>query len=209
MHARKFQTANFKIQCMMHQISNSPFPISISKNLTFASLIEHIYMNKIKINDRSELNVAVEAGEAHINESVIDWDLKELPDGTFSILADGKSYNAIVENVDREAKQLKVKINGNTYDLAIKEPIDQLLQKMGLNISTVKKADAIKAPMPGLVLKILVTEGQAIKKGEPVLILEAMKMENVFKAPADAVVKAIKVEERKAVEKGEVLIELG
>jgi biotin carboxyl carrier protein len=166
-------------------------------------------MNKIKINDRSELNVAVENDIAHIDDNTIGWDMKELPDGTFSILADGKSYNAIIEHIDREAKQLKLKINGNVYELAIKEPIDQLLQKMGLNISTVKKADSIKAPMPGLVLKILVTEGQSIKKGEPVLILEAMKMENVFKAPADAVVKAIKVEEKKAVEKGEVLIELG
>jgi biotin carboxyl carrier protein len=60
--------------------------------------------------------------------------------------------------------------------------------------------------MPGLILKILVTPGQAIKKGDPVLILEAMKMENVFKATVDAVVKEIKVAERTAVEKGEVLV---
>ncbi|RYZ50645.1 MAG: acetyl-CoA carboxylase biotin carboxyl carrier protein subunit [Sphingobacteriales bacterium] len=165
-------------------------------------------MNKIKINDRRELDVAVQAGAATINEKSVNWDLQELPNGTFSILADGKHYQAVVETVDRAAKVMKLKINGNTYDLAVKEPIDQLLQKMGLNISSVKKIDAIKAPMPGLVLKVLVTEGQEIKKGEPVLILEAMKMENVFKAPADATVKAIKVTERKAVEKGEVLIEL-
>lgn len=79
---------------------------------------------------------------------------------------------------------------------------------MGLDVSKMQKVEPIKAPMPGLILKVLVTEGQAIKKGEPVLILEAMKMENVFKAPGDAVVKAIKIEERQAVEKGEVLIEL-
>jgi len=166
-------------------------------------------MNKIKINDRSEWNVSVEDNIAQLNESAVSWDMKALPDGTFSILANGKSYNAIIESVDRDAKQMKLKVNGNIYELSIKEPIDQLLQSMGLNISSAKKADTIKAPMPGLVLKILVEEGQSIKKGEPVLILEAMKMENVFKAPADAVVKAIKVEERKAVEKGEVLIELG
>jgi biotin carboxyl carrier protein len=165
-------------------------------------------MNKIKINDRTELDVAVQGEIATVNGKAVSWDMKALPNGTFNILADGKSYNAIVENVDRGAKLLQLRINGSRYDLAIKEPIDQLLQKMGFNISSVKKVDAIKAPMPGLVLKILVTEGQEIKKGEPVLILEAMKMENVFKAPADAVVKAIKVVERKAVEKGEVLIEL-
>lgn len=165
-------------------------------------------MNIIKINDTKDLNVLVEDGAVQINDTNVAWDLQPLPDGTFSILANGKSYNAIVEQIDRDAKEMQLKINGNAYKVGIKEPIDQLLQKMGLNINSVKKADAIKAPMPGLVLKILVSEGQSIKKGEPVLILEAMKMENVFKAPADAVVKAIKVEERKAVEKGEVLIEL-
>lgn len=165
-------------------------------------------MNKIKINNHTELDVAALGQEVTINEKSMDWDMKALPNGTFHILADGKSYNAVVENVDRAAKQLKVKINGNNYELAIKEPIDQLLQKMGLNIASTKKVEAIKAPMPGLVLKVLVTEGQQIKKGDPVLILEAMKMENVFKAPADATVKAIKTVERKAVEKGEVLIEL-
>jgi biotin carboxyl carrier protein len=166
-------------------------------------------MNKIRINNHTELDVTAQDQQMVINEKNIGWDMKELPNGTFHILADGKSYNAVIESVDRAAKQLALKINGNRYELTVKEPIDQLLQKMGLNMASAKKVEAIKAPMPGLVLKILVTEGQQIKKGDPVLILEAMKMENVFKAPADATVKAIKTTERKAVEKGEVLIELG
>ena len=165
-------------------------------------------MNKIKINDSLEMNVMAQPGEVTLNDKTMEWDMQQLPDGTFSILANGKSYNATIEQIDRATKQMRLKVNGNDYSLAVKEPIDQLLQKMGLNIGQSKKADAIKAPMPGLVLKILVTEGQELKKGDPVLILEAMKMENVFKAPADAVVKAIRVTERKAVEKGEVLIEL-
>ncbi len=165
-------------------------------------------MNKIRINNHTELEVAAQGQEMVINEKNIGWDMKELPNGTFHILADGKSYNAVIESVDRAAKQLALKINGNRYELTVKEPIDQLLQKMGLNMASAKKVESIKAPMPGLVLKILVTEGQEIKKGDPVLILEAMKMENVFKAPADATVKSIKTSERKAVEKGEVLIEL-
>ncbi|WP_118975509.1 acetyl-CoA carboxylase biotin carboxyl carrier protein subunit [Taibaiella koreensis] len=165
-------------------------------------------MNKIKINDRAELEVAASDDVVTVNETQIGWDMKQLPNGTFSILANGKSYLAVVDHVDRAAKQLKIKVNGNNYEMAIREPIDQLLQKMGLNIGNARKVEAIKAPMPGLVLKVMVTEGQQLKKGDPVLILEAMKMENVFKAPADATVKAIKVTERKAVEKGEVLIEL-
>ncbi len=171
-------------------------------------LFYSVLMNKIKVNNNAELAVAPQAGTVVIDEKSISWDMQELPNGTFNILADGKSYNAIIEGVDRAAKQIKIKVNGNSYDLSVKEPIDQLLQQMGLNVSSRKKAESIKAPMPGLVLKILVEEGQEIKKGDPVLILEAMKMENVFKAPGDATVKAIKVAERKAVEKGEVLIEL-
>lgn len=165
-------------------------------------------MNKIKINDNIELAVATTGNEVVINDKAIGWDMQELANGTFSILADGRSYNAVVEHIDRAAKQLRLRINGNVYDIAIQEPIDQLLQKMGLNFTKSNKVESIKAPMPGLVLKILVTEGQQIAKGDPVLILEAMKMENVFKAPAAATVKAIKATEGKAVEKGEVLIEL-
>lgn len=165
-------------------------------------------MNKVTINQHTTVDIAVAAQEILINDITSSWDLQKLPNGTYSILSNGKSYNAIIENIDRASKELSIRINNTSYTLAIKEPIDQLLQKMGLNLSQTKKAEAIKAPMPGLVLKILVTEGQQLKKGDPVLILEAMKMENVFKAPADAIVKAIKTEERKAVEKGEVLIEL-
>lgn len=165
-------------------------------------------MNKININNHTELNIAADSDAVLVNDKTLGWDMKELPNGTFSILANGKSYHAVIEHIDRDTKQLQLRVNGNKYELAVKEPIDQLLQKMGLNISSARKVDAIKAPMPGLVLKILVEEGQQIKKGDPVLILEAMKMENVFKAPGDATVKSIKVAERKAVEKGEVLIEL-
>lgn len=165
-------------------------------------------MYKIKVNDTATLDVAIEDNILAINNETPKWSLKALPGGSFSILANGKSYEAMVENIDRAAKKMELRINGNIYEIAIQEPIDQLLAKMGLDISKTHKVEPIKAPMPGLVLKILVEPGQQLKKGDPVLILEAMKMENVFKAPGDATVKAIRTEERKAVEKGEVLIEL-
>jgi biotin carboxyl carrier protein len=60
--------------------------------------------------------------------------------------------------------------------------------------------------MPGMVLRVLVTPGQALAQGDPVLVLEAMKMENVFKAPGEVTVKEVRVRENSAVEKGQVLI---
>jgi biotin carboxyl carrier protein len=79
---------------------------------------------------------------------------------------------------------------------------------LGFSSKSTKKANEIKAPMPGMVLSVLVQEGQLVKAGESVLILEAMKMENVIKAPADCTVKQIKVKQGNAVEKNQVLIEL-
>ena len=61
--------------------------------------------------------------------------------------------------------------------------------------------------MPGLILKIMAEPGQSIKKGEPILILEAMKMENVIKSPVDGVIKKVLVKEKDSVPKNQVLIE--
>lgn len=142
------------------------------------------------------------------NDREVNWSAVQLPSGDYSVIMDGYSYQAQVLKVDRESKTVVLQINQQLFEVALEEPIDQLLASMGIKDAMARKVNDIKAPMPGLVLKVLVTPGQAIKKGDPVLILEAMKMENVFKATSDATVKEIKVAERTAVEKGEVLIVL-
>jgi len=90
----------------------------------------------------------------------------------------------------------------------LKDKYDELLQQLGMDKMFAQKVNDLKAPMPGLVLDILVSEGQAIQKGDSLLILEAMKMENNLKATNDAVVKKIKVLKGDKVEKNTVLIEL-
>ncbi|MEN0046360.1 MAG: biotin/lipoyl-containing protein [Bacteroidota bacterium] len=123
----------------------------------------------------------------------------------YHVLHESKSYHAQIEPQD--AKQFEVILNGNKYQVALSDEYDQLIDKMGLTIANSDKVTDIKAPMPGLVLSVEVEEGQAVNKGEALLILEAMKMENVIKSPGEGVVKSITVEKGKAVEKGTVLIE--
>jgi pyruvate carboxylase subunit B len=65
----------------------------------------------------------------------------------------------------------------------------------------------LKAPMPGLVVRVTVAEGQRVGPGTGLVVLQAMKMENELRAPAEAVVRAVRVRPGQAVEKGEVLIE--
>ncbi|MCD6011389.1 MAG: biotin/lipoyl attachment protein [Flavipsychrobacter sp.] len=165
-------------------------------------------MLQLTVNDKNTFSIEQEEGRWTIDGSSTDWDARSQPNGLVSVLFNGKSYTAIVEKVDRAAKEVWIRVNGQVYKTAIKEPIDQLLANMGLDMKALKKAEPVKAPMPGLVLKVLVAPGQQINKGDGLVILEAMKMENILKATAPATVKAIKVTERMAVEKGAVLIEL-
>ncbi|HEY4196679.1 MAG TPA: acetyl-CoA carboxylase biotin carboxyl carrier protein subunit, partial [Mucilaginibacter sp.] len=76
----------------------------------------------------------------------------------------------------------------------------------GLSTLNAAKVSEIKAPMPGLVLKLFVEEGSEVKKGENLFILEAMKMENIIKSPADVTVKTVKIKPGDKVEKGQVLL---
>lgn len=125
------------------------------------------------------------------------------------IIVNHRSFTAeLVEAIPAE-KQFRVRINGNVYTVKLKDKYDELLQQLGMDKLLSAKINDLKAPMPGLVLDVLVQEGQRITKGENLLVLEAMKMENNLKATSDAVVKKIKVVKGDRVEKNEVLIELG
>ena len=66
----------------------------------------------------------------------------------------------------------------------------------------------VKAPMPGKVLSVVVSEGDEVKKGDAIIILEAMKMENVLKAEGDYTIKKVLVNTQESVEKNQILIEL-
>jgi biotin carboxyl carrier protein len=166
-------------------------------------------MLQVGVNGKKTVEVSNEDAGYVLNGQAVDFDLQLQPNGLISVLKDGKSYTAILENLDRKSKEVTVSVDGQTYKMTLREPIDQLLSNMGMDLKARSKADSVKAPMPGMVLKVLVAPGQEVKKGDGLVILEAMKMENVLKAAEDGTVKAIKVGERTAVEKGAVLIEMG
>jgi biotin carboxyl carrier protein len=91
--------------------------------------------------------------------------------------------------------------------LNAKDQFDVLLDKLGLSDLNTVKVSEIKAPMPGLVLKVFVAEGAEVKKGDSLFVLEAMKMENIIKSPADVIVKTVKIKPGDKVEKGQILMQ--
>ncbi len=125
----------------------------------------------------------------------------------FHILKDSNPYKVEIVSADFLSKKYTIKVNNNTYEVAISNPLDLLIQSMGIERGRTKVVNAIKAPMPGLILEISVCVGQVVKENDPLLILEAMKMENSFLSPRDGIIKSIAVSIGNAVDKGQLLIE--
>jgi acetyl/propionyl-CoA carboxylase alpha subunit len=151
-----------------------------------------------------------------VNEEIFNFTTKEIDDfdvistspQSFHLLKDHLSVIATVEAIPGGSKAFQVKIDGSLFNVLIQDELDQMLDQMGFGKIVHKVVKEIKAPMPGLVLEIAVAEGQEVKQGDKMIILEAMKMENSLQAGADAKIKKINVTKGQPVIKGQVLIEL-
>jgi biotin carboxyl carrier protein len=163
-------------------------------------------MYNIKVNNKHDFEIDRKGDTLLVNDNTINADIKQLNHLLYHVINENGSYNAEVISFDREAKTAAIKVNNNIYTIAAKDQFDVLLDKMGLSNLMAAKVSEIKAPMPGLVLKVLVEEGTGVKKGENLFVLEAMKMENIIKAPADVTVKTIKIKPGDKVEKGQILM---
>jgi biotin carboxyl carrier protein len=153
--------------------------------------------------------VAVNNNQYAITPSAAEeLDILSSGENGFHILKNQKAYKVDVQAIDYATKTFTFKINGSIHTAKINDAYDRLIDQMGMKVGTTQKVGDIKAPMPGLVLEISVAVGQAVTKGDKVLILEAMKMENVIKAAGDGVVKAIHAPKGQPVEKGQLLIEM-
>jgi biotin carboxyl carrier protein len=163
-------------------------------------------MHKAIIGDR-EFKVETER-EKTINGKPFEADIIEIRQGKFHIIRNHKSWSAEIVEVNREEKKVTVKIKNSIYHVSVKDKFDELLHDLGLDAANSKQVADVKAPMPGLVLNVMVKPGQKIQKGDAIIVLEAMKMENILKASADGEVKKIHVKKGDKVEKNQVMVNL-
>jgi biotin carboxyl carrier protein len=165
--------------------------------------------------------VKLSAGSA---ESTV-VDVHDLPNGSLSVLLDGRPVDADVVAV---GEQLSVRVDGKVVDLTT-EGVSPRIGIIGRGYRTyveveserqraanaVKKAgggaaeNLVRAPMPGRIVKVLVSKGDAVTAGQPLLVMEAMKMENEIKAKANASIAEVHVVAGAAVEGGAKLVTLG
>jgi biotin carboxyl carrier protein len=155
---------------------------------------------QVRVNDSTSFEISPEAARS--------LDFVQGADGSYHVLQDGKSYPVSLLESDYEKRQYSFRIRGERFTVHIADHYERLIRDLGLNVGAGTKQNTVKAPMPGLVLSVVAEAGQAVQKGDTLLILEAMKMENVIKAASDGIVKSIAVEKGSAVEKGQLLVEL-
>lgn len=137
-------------------------------------------------------------------------ELTKLGEGVYEITSpSNKSIVLEVLSIDLALKTVTIRHQHSVHDLAFKDNLDLVLDKMGIKRSVDTVSTDIKAPMPGKVIEVIVAEGDTVAKGDGILILEAMKMENVLKAAHDCTIKKVLVSTGISVEKAQVLIELG
>ncbi len=163
-------------------------------------------MYQVKVNAQYDYKIEKVGGELLINNNKITADIKQLSPAVWHIIDRLQSYNVEIINFDRVLKTAEVRVNNNLYILTAKDQFDVLLEKMGLGGLNNTKISELKAPMPGMVLKVFVDEGTSVQKGDNLFILEAMKMENIIKSPADTVIKQVKIKPGDKVEKGQILL---
>jgi biotin carboxyl carrier protein len=126
--------------------------------------------------------------------------------GSYHVIRGNRSFKIGVERVD--ASSYRVTLNGSEVVARVRTAKDRLLERYGVAASSSAGEAHVKAPMPGLVLRVLVGVGDVVTRGQGILVLEAMKMENELAAPIDGTIRAIHAAVGDAVGKNSPLVEI-
>lgn len=159
------------------------------------------------INQSTSYSVEKTEEMLTVNGKPVVWNLKWISDRKVHLIYQNRSIEAELLDFEKETKTVQIRIGNKVASLQLKDRNDLILEKLGMKMSASTALKEIKAPMPGLILDLKVKAGDEVKKGDVVLILEAMKMENIIKAPGNGVVKLVKVNLKDSVEKNQVLIQ--
>jgi pyruvate carboxylase subunit B len=157
------------------------------------------------VNDRA-FDVVVKDDDLLLDDASVSVAFDAVGDEYFSLLMNGTSVPVVIESVTEDT--VEVTIGGRSTVVRVQDEHDLLLEEYGLDEAGGAAEREIRAPMPGLVLSVMVEDGQAVSEGDGLVVLEAMKMENELRAPADGVVKTVHVAPQDAVDKDALLIEM-
>ncbi len=143
--------------------------------------------------------------QARLNGQLVDFDFQHVRGSLYSLIIAGRSFAA---HFERDEQGIELSHGPYWLRLEVEDERAAILKQLARSEAGIPRTVDIKAPMPGLVVRLSVQKGEPVKKGQSLVVIEAMKMENDVKSPADGVVAALHVAERTAVEKNARLITL-
>ena len=164
----------------------------------------HTY--QVQIGEK-QIHLVIDGDKIRLDGSKKEFIVDRLSASIYTLILEGKPYKVFIESV--EDNTCTVSINGTQQQVIVKNERDQLLDLYGVSDTRQVMEKEVRAPMPGLVLDILVSEREEVSAGSGLLVLEAMKMENEIRASAAGIVTRIHVNPGDAVAKGDLLMELG
>ncbi|MEJ5197378.1 MAG: biotin/lipoyl-containing protein [Anaerolineae bacterium] len=126
----------------------------------------------------------------------------------YSLLLNHASYEVVLDPDTDQRNMYDILVGGQRYLVKVQDERARRLSLADRNLKPPEGELVVKAPIPGLIVKVLVTSGQEVAEGEPLLILEAMKMENELRAPRRGIVHEVRVGARMQVAQGQPLITL-
>jgi biotin carboxyl carrier protein len=136
----------------------------------------------------------------------VEADFHRLPDGeVYSLLVNGRSHEVRVSPA--QAGVLEVSLEGSTFPVEVRHPLEKALQSVARAGGTAG-IETIAAPMPGLVVEIRVHPGERVAAGQPVIVVEAMKMQNELSAHRGGIVTEVLVTDRAPVSAGQSLVRI-
>jgi len=157
------------------------------------------------INGRSEtVEISGRDGRYRVTvgDRTIQVDARQPADGLYSLLIDGASHVADVSSTDGGTL---VDLDGSTYVIEVEEHARHLIRTRG-GAGASAAGQTLKSPLPGKVTHVAVVVGDRVKRGDTLVVIEAMKMENEFKAAAAGTVTEVRVRAGQPVNPGDVLV---
>ena len=151
---------------------------------------------EIEINENGRITVN---GEAH------DVDFLTMQPPLYSMLLDNASFEALVEERDG---QFHVMLLGDLFDVSVTDERAHRLAGSSGGFQVEQGEISVRSPMPGLIVAVPVSEGQIVNAGDPLIVLESMKMENEIKAPRAGTIGHVHVGKGDRVEQNKVLLTL-
>ncbi|MCS6980946.1 MAG: acetyl-CoA carboxylase biotin carboxyl carrier protein subunit [Flavobacteriales bacterium] len=126
--------------------------------------------------------------------------------GRFLFQDESSGLSVLVEDFDPTSRRFTLRVGSRRVFVEVRDVLDEVSLRSGAVRTGIRKAVTIRSPMPGLIMQIMVQPGQSVRRGDGLLVLEAMKMENMLRAPSDGIVDTVLCQAGQSVEKGQELL---